>query len=302
MGVRLVPDPVELKVREPQPRLVRRLRELRLLREPDAVRGALDREVADLLRVAGRLDEEGRDRGLAARELHGKLSARLDGDGVVENFPDVLEGKLVDVTDLIRVHEARVAHHVAAVREVDREDGAAAVLDRGRAVVVELVLRDLDVAPEEILLEPAEELRVTGHQVFERAVLRARLDHPDLVAAQEDVGRNFSGPPVHELAELARAADDRVPDLSCARRAQRIRAAGIAQGRLRALVTLRERLRRPCRMKSTRRDAAIHGLKGIPGDIRRRPYCLVELLAHRSPPEYVVAPGSPGTAYAATPE
>jgi hypothetical protein len=169
-------------------------------------------------------------------------------------------------------------------------------------VVVELVLRDLDVAPEEILFEPAEKLRVTGHQVFERAVLRARLDHPDLVAAQDDVGRDFSGPPVHELAELPRAAHDRVADLPCARRAQRIRAAGVAQGGLRALVTLRERLRRPGRMKSARRDAAIHGLEGIPADVRRRPYCLVELLAHRSPPKYVVAPGFLGTAYASTPE
>src|ERR1035437_9119802 len=126
MGVRLVPDPLEPKGREPQPGLVRRLRELRLLREPDAVRGALDREVADLFRGTRRLDEEGRDRGLASRGLHVKLAAGLDGDGVVDDFPYVLEGKLVDVTALVRVHEARVAHHVAAVREIDREDGAAA--------------------------------------------------------------------------------------------------------------------------------------------------------------------------------
>ena len=290
--VRLVSDPVELKVREPQPRVVGCFREVRLLREPDAVRRALDGEVADLLRVARRLEEMGRDRRLAARELHGELAPRLDRRRVVEDLPDVLEGELVDVTDLVRVHEARVAHHVAAVREVDRENCAAAVLDRGRAVLVKRVLRDPDVAPEEVLLEPAEELRVTGHQIFERPVLRARLDHPDLVASEDDVGRNFSGPPVHELAELARAAYDGVAHLSRARRAQRIRAAGVAQGRLRALVTLRERLGRPGRMKSTRRDAAIHGLKGIPGDVRRRPYRLVELLAHRSPPEYVVGPGS----------
>ncbi len=282
--VRLVPDAVELEVREAQARLVCGPRELRLLREADAVRRALDREVADLACVARGLEEERRDRGLAARELDGHLALRLDRDGVVEDLLDVVPDELVDVADLVRVHEARVAHHVAAVREVHREDGAASVAHRGRAVVVELVLRELHVAAEEVLLEPAEERRVARHQVLERAVLRARLDHPDLVSAQDDVGRDFPGPPVHEVAQLARAADDGVPDLPRARRAQGVGPARVAEGRLRTLVGLRKGLGRPGRLEGTRRNPAVHGLERVPGDIGRPANRPVNHLPHFDPP------------------
>ena len=62
------------------------------------------------------LEEVRRDGRLAARELHGHLAARLDRDGLVEDVLHFVERKLVDEADLIGVHEARVAHHVAAIR------------------------------------------------------------------------------------------------------------------------------------------------------------------------------------------
>src|ERR1039458_9311762 len=65
---------------------------------------------------------------------------------------------------------------------------------------------------------------------------------------------------------------------------ERVRAARIAERRLRTLVALRERLRGPCRMKRTRGNAAVHGLESVPGDVRRRPDRFVEQLAHLSAP------------------
>ena len=126
-------------------------------------------------------------RRLAARELHRHLAARLDRNGVVERRLDVVPGQLVDEAHLVGVHEARVAHHVAAVGEVDRQHRAAAVLDGAAAVVVQLlVVVRRDVAAREHLLEVPEHLRVDRHHVLEVAVDRAVLDHQDLAVALED--------------------------------------------------------------------------------------------------------------------
>ncbi len=77
-------------------------------------------------------------------------------DGVVEQRRDVVPGEFVDEADLVGVHEARVAHHVAAVGQVDGEDRAAAVLDGAAAVVVELrVVVGADVAAGERRLRGA---------------------------------------------------------------------------------------------------------------------------------------------------
>ena len=81
-------------------------------------------------------------------------------DRVVEHHLDVFPRQLVDEPDLVRVHEARVAHHVAAVGQVDGEHRAAAVLDRAAAVVVQLlVVVRADVAAREHVFEVLEERR-----------------------------------------------------------------------------------------------------------------------------------------------
>ena len=53
---------------------------------------------------------------------------------------DLVPGELVDEADLVGVHEAGIAHHIAAVGEVDGEHGAAAVGDGGRAMVVQVLV------------------------------------------------------------------------------------------------------------------------------------------------------------------
>lgn len=76
-----VADAVELQVCETQSGLGRPAAELGALGELDAIGRRLDAAVAELHRIADRVEEVGRDGRLAARELHRHLPARLDGDG-----------------------------------------------------------------------------------------------------------------------------------------------------------------------------------------------------------------------------
>ena len=101
--------------------------------------------------------------------------------------------QLMDEADLVGIHEARVAHHVAAVREIDGQNRAAAVLDGAGAVVVELlVVVGADVAAGEALFQVREERRIDRHHVFEVAVLRAILHHQDLAVALDDLRFDFA--------------------------------------------------------------------------------------------------------------
>ncbi len=64
--VGLFADTVELEVRNAHAGVARLAREVGVLREPDAVGGGLNAEVADLARVADGVEEDRRDRRLAA--------------------------------------------------------------------------------------------------------------------------------------------------------------------------------------------------------------------------------------------
>ena len=132
MRVGGVADAVELQVRVAEAGFGRGLGELGALGELDAVGRRLHAVVADLARVADRVQEVRRHRRLAARELHRHLAARLDGDRVVENLLDVFPGQLMDEPDLVCIHETWIAHHVAAVGQVDGQHRPAAV-QHGRA-------------------------------------------------------------------------------------------------------------------------------------------------------------------------
>ena len=248
-----VADAVELQVRVAEARFGGRLGELRALGELDAVGRRLHRVVADLLRVAHRVEEVRRHRRLAPRELHRHLAARLDRDGVVEHRLDVFPGQLVDEPDLVRVHEARVAHHVAAVGQVDREHRAAAVLDRAAAVVVELlVVVEPDVAAGERLLEVLEEGGVDRHHVLEVAVDRAVLDHQDLAVALDDLGLDLPDLLAEQDLVVALAVEDLLARFAHAVRAERIGLARPAERRLDLLPGLQDGLIGPLRHERLR--------------------------------------------------
>ena len=87
----------------------------------------------------------------------------------------------MDEADLVGVHEAGIAHHVAAVGQIDGQHRAAAVRDgRGAVVVQLLVVVGADVAAGEDFFQVLEEGGVDRHHVFKVAVLGAILHHQDL--------------------------------------------------------------------------------------------------------------------------
>ena len=154
----------------------------------------------------------------------------------------------MDEPDLVRVHEARVAHHVAAVRQVDRQHRAAAVLDGAAAVVVQrLVVVRVDVAAREHLLEVLEHRRVDRHHVFEVAVQGAVLHHQDLAVALDDRRLDLADLLGEQHRDVLLAVENRLPRLAHAGRAERIGLARPAERRLGLLPRLQQRLVRPTR-------------------------------------------------------
>ena len=154
--------------------------------------------------------------------------------------------ELVDVADLVGVHEARVAHHVAAVGQVDGEHRAAAVLDRRAAVLAQRRRRRQEVAARDraarCAASNAGSMAITSVKV---AVLRARLLHDDLAVLLDDLGLDLAGLAVDELAQRALAVEDRGAHLLHAARAERVGLARPAELREGALAALEQRRRRP---------------------------------------------------------
>ncbi len=199
-------------------------------------------------RVGDGVEEVGRQRGLAAGELNAHLPPGLDGDGVVEHGLDFVPGEFVDEADLVGVHEAGIAHHVAAVGEIDGENRAATVGDGRCAVVVQLLVAfavGADVAAGEALFEVLEEVGVDGHHVFKVAVLGAVLDHQDLAVALDDLGLDFADLFVEQDFVRQLAVEDLLADLRDALGAERVGGARPAERGLFLLLALQEGLVAP---------------------------------------------------------
>ena len=241
-----VADAVELQIGVAEAGLSSGLGELLGLGELDAVGCGLYGVVTNLAGVGDGVEEVRRERGLAAGELHAHLTTRLDGDRVVEHGLDLVPRELVDEADLVGVHEAGIAHHVAAVGEVDGEDGAAAVGDGGGAVVVQLlVVVGADVAAGEDVFEVLHHRRVDGHNVLEVAVDGAILDHQDLAVALDDLRLDLADLLVEQDLVGELAVDDLLTDLGDALGAEGVSGAGPAEGWLLFLIALEERLVAP---------------------------------------------------------
>ena len=250
MRVGGVADAVELQVGIAQTRFRGLLGELGALGELDAVGRRLHAVVAHLARVRDRVQEVRRQRRLAAGELHRHLAPRLDGDGVVEHRLDLFPRQFMDEANLVGVHEAGIAHHVAAVGQVDGQHRSAAVHHGAAAVVMQLlIVVGANVAAREDFFQVLEEVGVHGHHVFEVAVLRAVLHHQDLAVALDDLRLDLADLLVHQHFDRQLAVEDLLADLRNALRAQRVGGARPAQRRLRLLVRLQQRLVRPLRRK-----------------------------------------------------
>ena len=243
-----VADAVELKVDVAEASFGGGAAKLLALGELNAIGGGLDAVVADLARVGDGVKEVWGQGGLAAGELDAHLPLGLDGDGVVEHGLDLFPGKFVDKADLVGVHEAGIAHHIAAVGQIDSEDRAAAVGDGRGAVVVEVLVAfavGTDIAARKALFKVFEEGRVNGHEVFEVAVLGAILDHEDLAIALDDLCFDFANFFIEQDFVGQLAVDDLLADLGDALGTERVGGARPAERRLFFLVALEEGLVAP---------------------------------------------------------
>ena len=162
--------------------------------------------------------------------------------------------------DLVGVHEARVAHHVAAVRQIDGENRTAAVCDRAGTVVVEIfIVVGADVAAGEDALDVLEEFGVDAHDVFEVAVNGAILDHQDFAVALDDLRFDFADLLIAEDFDRHFARNDFVADLRDAFGAERVGGAGPAEFRLFLFPRFQQGLVRPFRSE---RSIPIDRVKG----------------------------------------
>ena len=184
----------------------------------------------------------------------------------------------MDVADLVRVHEARIAHHVAAVRQVDGEDRSAAVLDRRSAVIVQVPGGGQIVASGEEPLEPLQERGVDGQSIGEGPVHRARLLDDDPAVPFEDVGPDLSDVLVDERFDRLLAGQDPGPRRADAGRTQGVGRAGPAERGARTFRALQQRPRGPLRLERPRSDPAVDELKCWP----REPGAGDERLLERS--------------------
>ena len=200
-------------------------------------------------------------------------------DRVVEQGPDVLPRQLVHEPDLVGVHEARVAHHVAAVGQVDRQHRAAAVLDGAAAMVVQLlVVVRAHVAARERVFEVLEEGRVHGHHVLEMAVLRAVLDHQDLAVALDDLRLDLADLLVQQDLVVTLAIEDLLARFAHAHGAQRVGLARPAERRLHFLPGLLKRNVRPLGNERASRFDAVQGIESDPGTLRGVSQSLLDVL------------------------
>src|ERR1043166_827424 len=94
----------------------------------------------------------------------------------------------MDKANLIGIHEAGVAHHVATISEIYRQHGATAILDGAGTVVVQLfvVVRG-DISTWEHGFDVRQKLGVDRHNVLEVSVNWAILNHPNLAVALDDL-------------------------------------------------------------------------------------------------------------------
>ena len=166
----------------------------------------------------------------------------------------------MDEAHLVRIHEARIAHHVAPVRQIDCQHRAASPLHcRGAVIVKVLVVVGTDVAPRELRFDVLEELGIDGHEILRLAVLGTLLDHPDLVVALDDRRGHLTDLLGLQDRVVNFAVEDHFARFAHTLRAQRIRLAGPAQRRFRLLPRLEHRLVRPSR--SERRPRILAGIQ-----------------------------------------
>ncbi len=190
---------VKLQIDAVLSRSLGRFAKLDVFSEANAVGRSQDSVEADLLRVSNGLEVIGRKRRLTTGEENDDLAFWFERDSAIENRFCVFERRLVNIANLVCIHEARIAHHVAAIRKVDGQNGAAAKLDVRSSVSMDVfVFSSAKVASEEKRFNPLEKRRISCHHVNKLAVLRTGLAHDDLSVLFHDLRFDFARMFIHQ--------------------------------------------------------------------------------------------------------
>jgi hypothetical protein len=168
----------------------------------------------------------------------------------------------------------------------------------GTVTVQALVVVRRDIAAGKILFNPFEELGVDGHQVFELAVNRAFLNHPNLAIALDNLRFDFADFLVDEIGPIFLAVNDQIARFADAIRTERVRGARPAESGLGLLPRLEQRLIRPLRSEGRIRFVLIEILNAVVRDgrrlaerpIERFPNLIANCLRHDSVPLLFVQP------------
>src|ERR1044072_6769984 len=94
----------------------------------------------DLLGVFNGFQIIRRERRLTAGEENDDLPSRLKRNRPSQNRFGVFKRRLGNVANLVRIHEARIAHHVATIRQVNGQHRAAAKLDIRSSVTMNVLI------------------------------------------------------------------------------------------------------------------------------------------------------------------
>src|SRR5438067_2268153 len=271
MFVLLFAHAVELQINTMLPGGLRRFAELNIFSKTNSVGCGQDAIETNLPGVSDGFQVVRRERGLATREQDNDLSFRFERNSAIKNRFCIFERRLVNVTNLVRIHEAWVAHHVAAVGKIDSEYCAAAKLNVRSSMLVHMrVFGGLKIATKEKRLDALEKRRIRSHHVYELAVFRASLAHDDLAVLFDNLCFDFAGMLVHQRFERSRAVDHGCANFLHAARAKRICLARKTERRRGSFVRLQKRTGCPIRANSFAfRQTFVNGLKSLPGNIRQ---------------------------------
>src|SRR6185436_4372674 len=120
--VLLFADAVKLKIDTVLPRRLGCLTKLKVLGETYAVGGRKNSVEANLLCVSDGFEIVRRKSWFTTGEENNDLALWLKRNRAIQNCFGIFKRRLVNIANLIRVHEAGIAHHVATVGKVDSQN------------------------------------------------------------------------------------------------------------------------------------------------------------------------------------
>ncbi len=245
--------------------------EFQIFRIANTVRGRKNSVETNLARVINGFEEVRRKRRLAAGEKNNHLALWFEGDSAIKNRFRIFERRLVNIANLICIHEAGIAHHVAAISQVYGQHGAATKFNIGSSVTMNCgILGRAKISSKEQRFDSFEKSRIRGHHVIKLPVLGTSLTHDHLTVFFQDLSFDFARMLMHQGLEGRLAGNHGVSDFFNAGWTEAICLARKAEWRRTSFVRLQKRTGSPGGAdRFAFRQASVDGLKSLPSHTRK---------------------------------